>query len=389
MGRRFSGGMIYLDNSATTRPFPEVVRAMVSSMEETFFNPAAAYAPAAENEKRIRTAAADIAASLHAKDASVYFTSGGTESNNWALRGFLSRGQGRDTVITTAMEHPSVLETVKQLEAEGWRVVILPVDKQGQPDEDALLSALSPHTALVSVMQVNNETGVMPDLRRLSAIVHERAPEAVFHSDGVQGYLRCPMDLTGIGIDAYSLSGHKIHGPKGCGALVLRKGLTVKPLLFGGGQQNDMRPGTENVSCVAGLREAVRMYTEHSDAYHAQLTVLRRTFLETLSGLVGDWHCNGGAAPHIVSLCIQGVRGETLVHSLEEKEIYLGTGSACSSARKTASHALLAQGISQEDALSTVRISLSPLLTEEEMVRAAEGIRDSVVYLRKFGRRNR
>ncbi|MGI6316234.1 MAG: cysteine desulfurase family protein [Christensenellales bacterium] len=379
--------MIYLDNSATTKPFPEVIEVMKKFMEDSFYNPAALYAPAAQNERMIRSAAAEIANSLYTKDASVYFTSGGTESNNWALYGFLSREKGRDTIITTAMEHPSILETVKQLEAEGWSIIILPVNNHGHPDVDKLRAALSPRTAVVSIMQVNNETGSMPNLQYLSSIVHENAPGAIFHSDGVQGYLRCPINLSETGVDAYSISGHKIHGPKGCGALVLRKGISIKPLLFGGGQQHNMRPGTENVPCIAGLREAVRIYTEQADAYINSLTSLRTVFLNVLSHKLENWHCNGGAAPHIISLCIQGIQGETLVHSLEQKDIFLGTGSACSSVKKKASHALLAQGVSEKDAQSTVRISLNPLLTEKDMILAAEEISLSTVYLRKFWRK--
>ena len=383
--------MIYLDNSATTQPFDRVAEAMCRAMKDSFYNPSSLYAPAMDVEMAVQAARGRIAQTLGSRNLRVIYTSGGTESNNTALTGVLPRDGKKVHLITTAMEHASILSCMERLEEMGHRVTYLPVDAAGRVDVQTLSDAVCEDTALVSIMQVNNETGAVQDLAALSAAIRAKNPRTLFHVDGVQGYMRLPVHMPRMGIDMYSLSGHKIHASKGIGALVMADRVKLRPLLVGGGQQNDIRPGTENVPGILGLDAAVSVFETEGNAYAFHMRACKAALLDALSGLLDGWHVNGpapeDAAPHILNLSLDGVRGEVVLHTLEESGIYVATGSACSAKKHTASHALLAHGLTKEQALSSIRISLSPMTAAEDMAPAAEALAQAVKRLRRFRRK--
>ena len=383
--------MIYLDNSATTQVMAPVVEAMCRAMKDSFYNPSSLYAPAVEVEQALTAARERIAHSLGSRALRVLYTSGGTESNNMAIVGALPRDGRTAHLVTTAMEHPSVLACMQRLEAQGHRVTYLPVDAQGQVDREALSQAVGEDTVLVSIMQVNNETGAVQDLEALGRIIHGRNPRTLFHVDGVQGYLRLPVSMPRLGVDLYSLSGHKIHGPKGVGALVMRDGVRLTPLLVGGGQQQEARPGTENVPGILCLDAAVSIFETQGEEFAFHMRGCKAAFLETLETALDGWQVNGPspetAAPHILNLSLDDVRGEVVLHALEEEGVYVATGSACSSKKRNASHALLAHGLSPERALSSIRISFSPMTQRQDMPQAAEILAHAVQRLRRFRRK--
>lgn len=380
----------YLDNSATTKPCALAVERMNRTMTEGYFNPSSLYAPAIQVERELRATreliCATLSVSLSAYD--VIFTSGGTEANNLALLGAVSAMHGRQTVISSGAEHPSVLAALEALGGMGHNVELLPLSASGDIDWDTLRRALEQKPALVSLMQVNNETGATLDVPRLSALVRGASPNSLIHVDGVQGYLRLPVDARMI--DLYTLSAHKIHGPKGAGALVVRKGVRLLPRQLGGGQQGAVRSGTENTPGIAGLAGAI----EHMGAIDELSDRLMRAklrFFEGVKDRVEGLLVNGPApedgAPHIINLNFPGVRGEVLLHALEAGGVYCSTGSACSSKKRKLSAVLLAMGIGQDRAESALRFSFCPDTTDEQIDYAVQVIGDQYAQLKRFRRR--
>ena len=374
--------MIYLDNSATTRPCGEAVEAVVRALETDYFNPSAAYAPAVRAEEAVAVARRAVAAALGVPPETVIFTSGGTEANNAAFFGAASRGQG-GRVLCSAVEHPSVLEACAR---QGGAVI--PVDRVGLVDREALANMVDEHTSLVSVMQVNNETGAVQDIEGLCALVKERNPAALFHCDGVQAFQRLPMPR---GVDLYTLSGHKVMAPKGVGALYVRPGVRLEPFLVGGGQEKNRRSGTENVPAILGLGAACAAWAREGEAWRARLRNLRDELVEALRTRIPDLAFNGPepgqGAPHILSVSCPGVGAEVLLHALEGEGILVGNGSACSSRKKRISHVLEAMGTPVAQAKAAIRLSLSPQNTREEMVQTAEAIARILGRLRRYQRR--
>lgn len=383
--------MIYLDNSATTRPFESVIACMTECMREGFANPSSLYGPAVKVERQMTAVRETLLAMNGCPGGRVIFTSGGTESNNLAIVGTASACRQKGHLVTTAMEHPSVLEVCRKLAGEGWELDILPVSHTGQVDEAALAACLREDTRLVSIMQVNNETGAWQDVARLAAIIHERAPQARFHVDGVQAFGRVPMQMQAWGVDLFTLSAHKIHGPKGVGALVCAPGVKLNPLVQGGGQEGQLRSGTENVPGILGLGCAAGEFRANRDVWTQQLRAMKRTLYEAVMASVPDVTLNGPAiedgAPHILNLSFAGVRGETLLHGLESEEIYVSTGSACSSHKQRISPVLAAHGVPEALAAGALRFSLSPMNTLEEMEKTAQALQRQVSRLRRFGRK--
>lgn len=382
--------MIYLDNSATTRPFDEVAAQMVACMQEGYANPSSLYGPGLAVERQLRAVREQLRALAHAPGYGVTFVSGGTEANNLALRGSLPKvPQGH--ILTTVMEHPSVLEVFRSLEQDGWEVGYLPVTPEGQVTPEALSGALRPDTRLVSIMQVNNETGALQDVRALGAALREHPARPLFHVDGVQAFLRVPVDLASWGVDLYTVSAHKLHGPKGVGALLHGPRVRLRPLVYGGGQEAGLRSGTENVPGILGLGAALSQFQAHGEAWRAQLRAMKVALGSGILQRLDGVHVNGPAmeagAPHILSLSLEGVRGETLLHSLEAEGIYVSTGSACSSHKKGVSPVLLAHGVPQSLAEGAIRISLSPMNRPEDMDAAAEAVARAARHLRKFRRK--
>lgn len=382
---------VYLDNSATTRPFETVVEAMNKSMLEGFYNPSALYAPAMYAERGMADARKAIAATLKANEKNVIFTSGGTESDNLAIWGWLQTQRVPGEVLYTAAEHAAVKNACLEAERRfGCKAREIPLLSNGSIDIAALEKMLNKHTQLICVMQVCNETGVIMPIKEVCALRDKLAPKAAIHVDGVQGYLRVPFSFQQYKVQSYALSAHKIHGPKGVGALVIRDGHRIKPQMAGGGQQNDLRSGTENTCGIAGLMEAIRQYpADGMSRMLAMKQLLAAMLAEKLPEMqiVGLPVDDAMSAGHILNVAFPPVRAETLLHALEMDNICVGTGSACSSKKGKHSTVLTAMGCSFQVMEGAIRISLSPCNTEEEMRYTAEKMIEKVGMLRKFTRR--
>lgn len=380
--------MIYLDNSATTRTLESAAQAAFRCMREDFFNPSSAYAPAARLEKRVNEARARLAATLGCRAEEIVYTSGGTESNNMAILGALRAMRGRGRIITSASEHPSVYELFRLLEQRGYQAVYIGTDESGAASLAELAANLTPDTALVSLMHVNNETGAVTDIAAAASLIRSRAPQAIFHVDGVQAYGKLPFGCPPC--DLYSVSGHKIHAPKGVGALYVRAGLRFAGGLVGGGQEQGRRSGTTNAPGILGLDAAVAAYAAHQQEWVAAMRACKTRLAERLLSLP-DAYLNGPApedgAPHILNVSFPGVRGEVLLHALEQREIYVSTGSACSAHKKGNNRVLAAAGVRGARQEGALRLSLCPFNTLEEMDRAAEEIGRQAAFLRRYQRR--
>ena len=376
----------YLDNSATTKPCQAAVEAMVKSMTEGYYNPSSVYKPAVEAFQKVRACRELILRTLHAGDHNLVFTSGGTEANNLAIIGTVEKMRGKQIIAVSAVEHPSVRESFAHLSEMGHEVRTIGVNQNGELDWDALSKALDDGASLVSCMQVNNETGAVLDVQKLHALVNGRA---IIHVDGVQGFLRVPIDLKCV--DLYSLSSHKIHGPKGEGALVFRKNIRFAPRQIGGGQENGLRSGTENTPGIAGLMAAVEEMLAMGGDMQKSLMEKKLHLLNAFRNAVPDLLVNGpepeNAAPHIINLSFPGVRGEVMLHALESRGVYASTGSACSSKKLKVSSVLSAMGVSPARAECALRFSLSPHTTIEEIDYAAQCLAELHAQLKKYARR--
>jgi cysteine desulfurase len=381
--------MIYLDNSATTRVLPEAADAAYRAMTEQFYNPASAYKPAVAAEKAVELARANLAAALGSSANEVLFTSGGTESNNMAITGVLKPVRGKKRIITTASEHPSVYEVFRSLDsAQETEVVFVGLNADGTVNLNKLEAALSEGTALVSVMHVNNEVGAINDLDAVSALIRQRAPGTLLHSDGVQAFCKLPFGKNAA--DLYSISAHKFHAPKGVGALLVKNGVKFAGGQIGGGQERNLRSGTTNVPGILALDAALLQYRANQAQWIAAMRACKLRLWENLSRLP-DVFLNGpspeAGAPHILNVSFPGVRGEVLVNALSEREIYVSTGSACSTHKKGQNRILAAMGITKDRAEGALRFSLCPLNTVEEMDTAAAMLEEQVSFLRRFQRR--
>lgn len=382
---------VYLDNSATTRPFEEVAQAMTSSMLDGFYNPSALYAQAMHAERAMADARKAVAASLKANEKNVIFTSGGTESDNLAIWGWLQCQRKPGEVLYTAAEHAAVKNACLEAESRfGTKAREIPLLSNGSVDLEALEGMMNENTQLICVMHVCNETGVIMPLKEICDLRDRICPQAAIHVDGVQGYLRVPFSFQQLKVQSYALSAHKIHGPKGVGALVLRDGHRIKPQIAGGGQQNNLRSGTENTCGIAGLAAAIAHYPAGSMSAMGEkkqllVSILKDALPETtVLGLPADDPMSAG---HILNVAFPPVRAETLLHALEAEGVCVGTGSACSSKKGKHSAVLTAMHCTPAVMEGAIRISLSPLNTEEEMRYTAEKIIEKVGMLRRFTRR--
>lgn len=383
----------YLDNSATTRCTDAVRDMVVKTMMEDFGNPSSRHMKGVEAERYLKRSRELIAKTLKVSEKEIYFTSGGTEADNWALIGtaMANRRSGKH-IITTSVEHAAVLQPMMYLKEQGFDVTFLPVDKTGRISLEELKNALREDTILVSVMYVNNEIGAVEPVEGAAALVHEHAPKAYFHTDAIQAYGKYQIYPKKIGVDMLSVSGHKIHGPKGIGFLYVSEKVKLHPLILGGGQQKGMRSGTDNVPGAAGLgvaaEEIYRDFTEKT----RRLRELRNYFVEQL-GTLPDVQINGPreeiwCAPQIVSASFKGVRSEVLLHALEERGIYVSSGSACSSNKKLPVSTVLKE-IHLEQALleTTLRFSFCHYTTKEELDYCVEVLRELLPMLRRYARR--
>lgn len=379
----------YLDNAATTPLHPRVKQAIAQAMEY-YANPSSLHHLGAEVEAMLGRARSQVAGVLHAPAANILFTSGGTEANNLAIKGVLARKGRKGRLITSTIEHPSVLEVFRRLELEGWDVQRIPVDSQGQIKLDALEAALREPVALASFMAVNNEIGAVQPLAEAVAMIRALQPQALIHVDGVQALGKIEFDPQGLGVDFVSISAHKIHGPKGVGALYARRKDLLLPLLEGGGQEGGLRSGTENVLGIVGFGQAASLIKENFSAGVGKVTELKERFLAGLRDLPCRVISPQSGVPHILAVSFPGFRGEVLLQALSGYGVYVSTGAACSGKKGNLSHVAEALGLDQEASTGLLRFSFSALNTGEEIDYALAKIRqvlDELAFVR--GRRSR
>ena len=383
---------VYLDNASTTQVSAAVREKMLPLLGEEFGNPSSLHRKGMTAEAVFRQAAANVAECLRVQEKEIYFTSGGTESNNWAILGAArARVRQGKHVITSAIEHPSVSAAFDELAREGFEVTVLPVGPTGLIDPEELRSALRPDTVLVSLMMVNNEIGTIEPIETIGQILKMFSPQTVFHVDAIQAFGKLAFSPKTWGIDLLSGSAHKIHGPKGTGFLYISDKVRILPIIYGGGQQKGLRSGTENMPGIAGLGEAAKEAQAHLGSNRAAMYGLRHQLVSGLKELE-DVTVNGPeddqfVAPHIVSATFKAVRSEVLLHALEDKGIYASAGSACSSHKREISPVLAAIGMDRARAESTLRFSLCRTNTAEEIEYTLQTLAELLPQLRRFTRR--
>ena len=382
---------VYFDNSATTRCYDSVKDIVVKAMTEDFGNPSAMHLKGVEAEKYIKSSAESLARLLKVQEKEILFTSGGTESDNLALIGAtLANKRSGNHIITTSVEHPAVSQPALFLQEQGFEVTYLPVDSRGVVKMDALKAVLREDTILVSVMYVNNEVGAVMPVEEIAALVHEKSPNALFHVDAIQAFGKYRIYPKKMGIDLLSVSGHKIHGPKGVGFLYINEKAKIQPQILGGGQQGGMRSGTDNVPGIAGLGAAAVEIYKNLEENVENMYRLKEHIAQGLEK-IGDIRINGmdlrEGAPQILSISVMGVRSEVLLHSLEERGIYVSAGSACSSHKRKPSATLAAMGMSKDQIESTVRLSFCEENTIEEADYFLQVMGELVPMLRRYSRR--
>lgn len=364
----------YFDNAATTPVRPEAVQAAVEAMTEGWGNPSSRYALGREAAARVAGWRGDVAAGLGCRPEEVFFTSCGSEGDNWAIRGAVELGKRRGShIITTAIEHAAVLEPCRELERQGYEVTYLRPDREGNISLEELEAALRPDTVLVSMMLVNNELGTILPVREAAQAIRRAGSPALLHTDAVQGFLKVPFTPEELGADLLTISGHKVRAPKGIGALYIRKGIKLKPLLRGGGQESGLRPGTEPTAQVAALAAACRVWAEHREDYTNRMSDTKNYFLELLEAAIPDAVVvSRGDAPHICAVSLPGYPSEMLVRELSDRGICVSSGSACH--RGKPSHVFAATGRPKRELMGTLRVSFCPDSTREEAKALTEAL---------------
>lgn len=384
--------MIYLDNSATTKQYPQVTDIMVRHMTETFGNPSSLYQLGVDSEKSMKKARRQLQKAIGFSDGRVYFTSGGTEADNMAIfgaaRAFRRRGS---RIVTSKAEHPAVLECCKTLEKQGFEVIYVDVDKKCRLDIEQLEAAIDDQTILVTLMHVNNETGTIMPACRVKTIMKEKNAPGVFHCDAVQSFGKLPLCMEA---DMISISGHKIHGPKGSGCLYIRDKLNIPALLEGGGQEDGKRSGTENIPAIAGFGLAAELSEESRDADMRRISDMRNYLLKGICANLDDIIVNspqetgeaaGSGCGSVLNISFLGTRGEVLLHTLEQDGIFVSTGSACSSHKKGGSHVLKAMGLSEREIEGALRFSFGRLNSLSEMDIVIDKVTAAVKRFRRLG----
>lgn len=378
---------VYFDNAATTKILPEVREIMLETMEEEYGNPSSMHLKGVGAEKYIRYARNMISKQLKCEPKEIIFTSGGTEANNLALIGAaLANKRAGNHIITTGIEHASVYNPVLYLQDLGFQVTFLKVDKQGKIDLGHLKESLCKDTILVSTMAVNNEIGVIEPIEEIAKIVKEYNKDIIYHVDAIQAFGKMMIYPKRMGIDALSISGHKIHGPKGSGALFVERHVKIKPILYGGGQEKGMRSGTENTAAIAGMGKATELMYGRLEDNRKAMCAVKQALIEGATAIEGVTD-NSGESPHIASLSFKGVRSEVLLHALEERGIYVSAGSACSSNHPAVSGVLKAIGLDEDLLESTLRFSFCEYNTLEEAEYTVKVLEEILPVLRRFTRK--
>lgn len=350
--------LIYLDNAATTRIYPEVADLIAEESKNDFFNPSALYKPSVALSVKIKNARESVKSALHAGDGELYFTSGGSEGDNTAL--FCTRKPKGSRIIVGLGEHDAIINGAAQLAQQGYDVEYAPINADGSVNVEEFKNLLTPNVALVSIMHVSNETGAINDIARLCKLTKKVAPNAVFHSDGVQAFGKIKVNLRALGVDLYTISAHKIHGPKGIGALYVKKGTPIKPLIYGGGQEKGFRSGTENAPCILGFAKAVDICMQNFDSDFSKKSAFKAQLIEKLLSEIDDVQIISGDenfAPNILTVAFKDVRGEVLLHDIEDDGILVGIGSACSSHHESRFKSLLGLDENHKDGI--IRFSIS------------------------------
>lgn len=378
---------VYFDNAATTRVYPEVRDIMIKVMNEDYGNPSSLHMKGVDAEHYIKNAAETIAKTMKVDAGEIIFTSGGTESNNLALIGSAMAHKRRGMhIISSAIEHASILSTLEFLEKQGFEVTYIGTDENGKVNPQDVEEAVREDTILVTCMYVNNEIGSIQSVDRIAKLVKKKNPKTLVHVDAIQAYGKLPVFPRKIGADLVSISGHKIHGPKGSGALYIKNKTLIRPILYGGGQQGKLRSGTENVPAIAGFGAAAEKTFQNFEEKVEHIRSLKDALIEKLTALP-EVYSNSQDAPHIASISFVGVRSEVMLHALEERGIYVSSGSACSSNKKTVSSVLTAIQLPKERLESTLRFSFGEDNTMEEVQYAAQVVEELLPTLRKFVRK--
>lgn len=379
---------IYFDNSATTKPYDEVIDSVCNGMREYYGNPSSLHNIGLKCEKKLNSVRETIASTLNAHRDEIYFTSGGSEGNNLILKGLAKPGHH---IITTEFEHKSVLETCNELEKEGVKITYLKVDKEGKISLEELKNSITKETVLVSIMYVNNEIGTIQNIEAIGKIIKEKSSRAKFHVDGVQGYGKLPIDVKKMNIDFLTASAHKIHGPKGVGILYIKKGAVLKSLISGGSQEKGLRAGTENLPGIIGLETAAQITFKNINENYSKVKELKEYMvseLEKIDNIRINSPLRDEFSPYILNVSFIGVRAEVLLHLLEESNIYVSTGSACTSkgSVSSGSYVVKALGLNKSEIESAIRFSFSSDNTKEEIDKTIEVLKTSLVFLRRVRR---
>jgi cysteine desulfurase len=381
--------LIYLDNCSTTKPRKEVVDAMVEALSNDFGNPGSLHRLGIRSEKKVKEAREIIANFLNVDTREIYFTSGGTESNNIAIQSIIEKFSRKGKhIITTKIEHPSVLNVFKHYEKKGYRVTYLKTDNTGRISLDELKDAISEDTILVSIIHVNNEIGVLQNIQGIKEVINNSVSKPLLHLDGIQSFGKVNFSLKTLGVDTYSFSGHKVYGPKGIGGLYINKNLKLEPIIFGGNQESGLRSGTENVPGIIGFGEAVRILNKNAlnDAKRVQelKTYLAKRLMDEIEDIKINTSLDNTSSPYIISVTFRHTRGEVLLHYLEEKEIYVSTSSACSSKGTAKSHVLKSINLTDKEIEGTIRICFSYEITKEDIDFTVDNIKSAVEEIRSI-----
>lgn len=384
MKGRFTIMQIYLDNSATTKPYDEVIDAVALAMGQYYGNPSSLHNIGIKCEKRLKSSREFIAKTINANKEEVYFNSGGSEGNNLILQGIVKVG---NHIITTKFEHHSVLRVCQELEKIGVKVTYLDVDDNGKIDLEELEEKITKDTVLVSIMFVNNEMGVIQNIQEIGRIIKNKSSRAKFHVDSVQAYGKIPIDVKKMNIDMLTMAGHKIHGPKGTGFVYIKKGIVLKPLIWGGSQEFGVRAGTENLPGIIGLERACEIAINNIQKNFDYIQNIKAYMIERLND-IDNIRINSPmneTSPYILNVSFKGVRAEVLLHMLEAEEIYVSTGSACTSKTSivSGSYVMKALKLNKDEIEGAIRFSFSVNNTREEIDKAIEVLDKSLKFLRR------
>lgn len=379
---------IYFDNSATTKPYEEVIDEVSKGMRDFFGNPSSLHNLGIKSEKRLNQAREYLSSTIGAQRDEIYFTSGGSEANNLIIKGLIKPGHH---LITTVFEHKSILMNYEELQKNGIKVTLLEVDEEGRISLEDLKEAICKDTVLVSIMHVNNEMGAIQDIETIGKIIKENSSRAKFHVDAVQSYGKLPINIKKMNIDLLSVAGHKIHGPKGIGFCYIKKGIALDPIIKGGAQEGGFRAGTENLPGIIGLEKAAEITMNYIDENYKKMWELKSYMIERLNE-INNIRINSplkeSFSPYILNVSFRGVRGEVLLHLLEDKGIYVSTGSACTSKSSavSGSYVIKSLKLKKSDIEGAIRFSFSSENTKEEVDKAIEVLKNSLIFLRRVKR---